>query len=199
MKAVQRRDSGEGGAGAGGEGGDSGEGGAGAGGEGGDSGEGGAGAGGTGSCDPSCAPGEDCVSGECICAGGEPTFHRDADQDGAGDPAVTTTGCGSIPPTGYVANVDDCCDEDERAYAGATTPWNTPITCTDSSLPYDFDCDGSEELGWTLTYAGVCCDLWDDGWVGSVPGCGQPGDFMLCDDIESCVFEPQDNFAQPCL
>ena len=48
---------------------------------------------------------------------GAPTWYRDADRDGAGGPAVTTTAC--TAPTGYVATATDCDDTRITVYPGA--------------------------------------------------------------------------------
>ena len=47
------------------------------------------------------------------------TYYRDADGDGYGDASQTTTG-GATPPSGYVANDDDCNDADASIHPGAT-------------------------------------------------------------------------------
>lgn len=67
------------------------------------------------------------------------TYYADTDGDGYGDPSKPMEVCGEVP-TGYVANDEDCCDQDPDAYPGQTEWFTTPTACGD----YDYDCDGSE-------------------------------------------------------
>jgi hypothetical protein len=201
--------SGEGGssgeAGTSGEGGSSGEadtsGVGGSSGEAGTSGEGGS-AGGPSVCDPPCDLGEQCVDLQCVCDGAYQTYYEDFDEDGYGDPNVTQEGCDNAP-SGYVVNNADCCDTDDRVYPGATEPYDTPSNCGDGSdgnLDWDLDCSGTIE-GVTALASGVCCDTtsgWSDGWVDTVPFCGQPGTLAVCDIEVSCEFETGD-VLQRCL
>ncbi len=60
------------------------------------------------------------------------TWYADADGDGYGDSASTTTACDQ--PSGYVAATGDCDDTDTAYNPGATE------TCVDSE---DYNCDGS--------------------------------------------------------
>ena len=60
-----------------------------------------------------------------------PIWFADADADGFGDPAVTIAQCGG-PPTGYLADRQDCDDTDPTQYPGADE------TCDGE----DDDCDG---------------------------------------------------------
>ncbi|MFZ5482495.1 MAG: MopE-related protein [Myxococcota bacterium] len=75
------------------------------------------------------------------------TWYRDADADGFGDAATTSTGCSQ--PSGYVADATDCDDTTATTYPGA------------AEIGYDVtdnDCDdiqdemlASDWSGWTIT------------------------------------------------
>jgi hypothetical protein len=50
---------------------------------------------------------------------GQITYYQDADGDGFGNPSITVTvSCGTQAPTGYVANNNDCNDNDANIYSG---------------------------------------------------------------------------------
>jgi len=61
------------------------------------------------------------------------TFYADADADGSGNDASTTTACDA--PRGFVAQAGDCDDGDSAKHPGAPED-----DCTD---PTDYNCDGS--------------------------------------------------------
>ncbi|MFM9951903.1 MAG: putative metal-binding motif-containing protein, partial [Saprospiraceae bacterium] len=67
-------------------------------------------------------------------------YYRDMDGDGFGNPLNTQAGC--IAPTGYVANDDDCNDNNAAIKPGATE------VCDG----VDNDCDGSTDEGVLTTY-----------------------------------------------
>ena len=78
------------------------------------------------------------------------TVFFDFDEDGFGDPAVSETHVGCVPPNGWVANDDDCADDDEDRYPGAP------------EVPYDGvdqDCDNAD-----------LDDLDGDTWASSLVG-----------------------------
>ena len=68
-------------------------------------------------------------------AAGTQTWYRDADQDGEGDPSVSSVACGQ--PSGYVGNDDDCDDSDAAINTSAT----------EVADGVDNDCDGTVDEG----------------------------------------------------
>lgn len=76
------------------------------------------------------------------------TFYRDADGDGYGNAAVTTSAC--TAPAGYVANNTDCYDGNANAKPGSTTCGT--VNRGDGS--FDYNCSGTNTLcGTTYNYA----------------------------------------------
>jgi hypothetical protein len=127
----------------------------------------------TGQCTcPACADGGTCA-----------VFYPDNDNDGHGDenaalPAGNTAptaknavvACAGAPPVHgasypaayYVTNNDDCNDQDNRAYPGATYQ-----TSAETGLGgYDFNCDGKIEMQYAQ-YPGQSCHV-----CATAPGCG---------------------------
>ncbi len=142
--------------------------------------------------DCECTPGTTQACGECgdgsqtctelarwgPCMGGTTptTYHRDADEDGFGDPTTTMSLC--APMDGWVTDATDCDDECRRCNTGGTEECNGR----------DDDCDGTPDDGAGTTYYR---DEDGDGYGGTPmtactdPGAGwttMPGD---CDD--SCA------------
>jgi hypothetical protein len=109
-------------------------------------------------------------------------WYADEDEDGHGDPAASAVACD--PPTGTVANDEDCDDADGTIHPGADE------LCNDS----DDDCDGSvDELATDMTtwYA----DLDGDGHPGSsltVTACEAPDGYgaesVDCDDLDDSTY-----------
>ncbi len=98
-----------------------------------------------------------------------PTWYRDADGDGHGDPDDAQTACGT--PHGYVAIGDDCDDDDARYHPGAAEE-----DCTD---PRDFNCDGSTGYEDADGDGSAACEDCDDSSTYHFPGAGE-----RCDDTD---------------
>jgi hypothetical protein len=160
-----------------------------------------------GACGGTCARGSQRSCGECgdgtqtctnpvtgeysACSGGSQRtrYFRDSDRDGFGDPAAPVDACGG-PPSGSVANADDCCDRDARAFPGEPTYYPSVSACGG----FDYDCSGSNDLFSSAT--SVCsnfistCFAYFSGWQGEVPSCGQSGTFVTVadpDPLELCT------------
>lgn len=104
--------------------------------------------------------------------------YRDGDHDGFGDPAGGKSACSK--QAGFVDNNTDCDDADSRAHPGQQSFFDTESTGKKS---FDFNCDGKteQELGALVACAKVPPSCAGDGWVGSVPACGQSGDYAPCE------------------
>lgn len=110
-------------------------------------------------------------------------YYLDADGDGFGaGPQVFAC---SAPP-GYVANHDDCADNDARAFPGQAGYFTYAIASTKS---YDFGCTGgTPERRWpnagSCNYVdsptGPVCLNSGAGttWKGPVPSCGEVGQWL---------------------
>lgn len=96
------------------------------------------------------------------------TFYQDSDNDGYGNPQVTTQQC--FAPDGYVADNTDCDDTDATIYPGATE------VCGDG---IDQDCDGSD-----LPCPGPdCTDNDGDGYAIEGDQCGD----IDCNDSDPTI------------
>ena len=117
------------------------------------------------------------------------TFYRDGDSDGYGDGNLTECWCSAGGSTGTfsVTNDSDCYDGNSQAHPGQTGYFST--NRGDGS--FDYNCDGSETKQYSSS--GSCdsfgssigdCTLNTAGWDGSVPNCGNNGDYLV--DNDSC-------------
>ena len=107
---------------------------------------------------------QEAFSGECM---------MDADGDGYGASTASA----------YYDVGSDCDDGDARVNPSQSGYFAEPSTGIGT---YDYNCDGTLEKQWTDQ--GDCnswgssigdCTLGTAGWDGSVPGCGQPGSYMV--------------------
>jgi hypothetical protein len=118
------------------------------------------------------------AGGSGACATQLTDYFADSDGDGHGDPSMKRSVCGAAP-AGFVTSGDDCCDSDNRAFPGQLQGDVTASTC--SELGFDFDCDGTEEIGWPHLQSGTCCaDDEQEGWKDAIPECGASGQFTRC-------------------
>jgi hypothetical protein len=111
------------------------------------------------------------------------SWFQDLDGDGFGDPNVGSC----TQQTNFVNNRDDCYDLNADAHPGQELYYSG--TRGDGS--YDFDCDGTITLWWTQTWS--CTSdwpdvYWDNGWDGTVPGCGGSGTFYDGCDYSEAFF-----------
>lgn len=111
---------------------------------------------------------------------GQSTWYVDTDNDGDGDANDSVLACNQ--PIGYVANADDCDDENPNIHPGAIE------TCNET----DDDCDGLVDEGVQSTYYE---DADQDGYGNSGVthlACSPPAGFVGiaddCDDLNGSVF-----------
>lgn len=115
------------------------------------------------------------------------TFYRDADGDKYGDPSQPAHACST--PSGHVDNPGDCYDKNANASPKQTDYFEQHRG--DGS--FDFDCDGKERQKSTSVERGCFrhgnlptgeCTA-NKGWVGTVPRCGDQGQWLDDCDTES--------------
>ena len=120
------------------------------------------------------------------------TFYLDADSDGYGDPATTTTAC--TAGSGYVADGTDCDDMDAATYPGA------PELCDG----VDTDCDGTLDEPEALDAASWYLDMDGDGYgdpAASTTACDQPSGYLDasvatdCDDSDASIHPGADEYC----
>ncbi|GDX78217.1 hypothetical protein LBMAG42_00280 [Deltaproteobacteria bacterium] len=99
----------------------------------------------------------------------ELTWYADADVDGYGDAASTTSAC--APPAGFVADNTDCNDADALYHPGASE-----LDCSD---PNDYNCDGSTLYADDDADGFAACMECDDGSAAVYPGATE-----LCNGID---------------
>jgi len=102
-------------------------------------------------------------------AAGAATWYLDADGDGYGDLAATTTACAA--PSGYVALGTDCDDGDATIHPGATE---------DCSDPVDRNCDGSVTFSDADGDGSPACLDCDDADATAYPGATE-----VCDGVDN--------------
>lgn len=134
-------------------------------------------------CETACDEPNSCSTGTCSCAGvvcatddACTSFYADADDDGFGDPAVSTPACKSAAPAGHVENADDCYDKNPSAKPGQKA-WFT-VERGDGS--FDYDCSKAEEKQYPSLGSEACvvCPICITTCFAAY-GCGSPTN--LCD------------------
>jgi hypothetical protein len=140
--------------------------------------------------------GDTCHGGWCVPTAVLPTWYRDADGDGFGDPWDAM--CTAVPPADYVDNPDDCCDERGDVFPGQPAFFTTSYHC--GMLPvelWDYDCSGTVDVQFPdcqTCSAGTVGDCWwRSGWGSptepcpAVPPCGAWEEYSYCRfDLGSC-------------
>jgi len=129
------------------------------------------------------------------------TYYRDADGDNYGDFFNSIETCDETPPSGYVTDNTDCCDDDSTIYPGA------PELCDNK----DNDCDGYYDEGCECVAGldgfpcddGNLCTIDDmclDGVCTGTPKSCDDGNFCTTDSCNKTTgeCEHQCNVNVPC-
>ncbi len=117
-----------------------------------------------------------CVAGACAgCV--KKSYYLDSDADGYGRAAQKQEAC--VQPAGYVPNSLDCDDLDPAAHPGQLAFFNVS---TKGTRTFDYNCDGVEqpEAAGLVSCLNVGMSCQGDGWVGTIPACGQAGVWGKC-------------------
>lgn len=133
-------------------------------------------------------------SGGSVSTGGScatKTYCNDVDRDGFVDMGDCVSSCTPPgPPYTYhnleVAHGTDCYDGNVNARPSLEERQHFAAERGDGS--WDYDCDGVEESEYQV---GSCLKVGSadkKGWVGSVPACGETGDFVEFDIDDNCFF-----------
>ncbi len=128
-------------------------------------------------------------------------FYPDHDGDGHSPFNNTASQCRCAALGDYQATANDkkdCCDTDANAYQGSSHSSQNKTSCND----YDYNCDGQEtkvspnlmmihagRCDWMLVFCTAQNNDPTEGWLTTVPTCGQPGDWVL-DHAEGYGFYP---------
>jgi hypothetical protein len=125
--------------------------------------------------------------------------YRDYDGDGFGDPDWAKHACAGSTTSGYVDDNTDCDDGDKEANPDQDQFFAQP---TLGKHNFDYNCDGTEEQEFSdaeaCTWVPPGCE--GAGWSGSVPACGQQGQFVDClkDSNPKCTQDTPQNKTQAC-
>ena len=101
------------------------------------------------------------------------------DEDGDGSPGTMHFFCEQ--PAGAADNPVDCCDTDSDVYPGQTKYYANEHACGG----FDYNCNEQDEPQYQIDCIGEPCEA---GWFGSLPGCGETGNWCLnCNGCGSCI------------
>jgi len=92
--------------------------------------------------------------------------------------------------------VEDCNDTHKDVHPGQTTFFSVAIP---GSSSFDYNCDGKDEM--ELATVETCSKLSKcsgQGWLTSVPACGQTGDWVQCVMSKTCMAGPPAARTQNC-
>lgn len=123
-------------------------------------------------------------------------WYRDADGDGFGDSSAADSACDAAQ--GYVEDNSDCDDQDTDAFPDQDQWLGRQTT---GNQDFDFNCDGLEEQQYPdaidCALAPPSCK--GEGWLGSVPACGEEGTYVICiKDLSTCVADVGETRTQHC-